>query len=103
MYPDKNGYVYKHLYQYSVILVHPEILTELDQIGNFLGLKKNNCDFDFYTDTTSVGITATKNIKKGDEFYISYGMDFWKEDRRYNLLNKRNKDYIDNRDNGIEI
>lgn len=72
-------------------------------INDSLGLKKNNCEFNFYTDTTSVGIIATKNIKNGDEIYISYGIDFWREDRRYNLLNKRNRDYINNRDDGIEL
>lgn len=72
-------------------------------INDSLGLKKNNAEFIFYDNTFSAGVIATKNIKKGEEIYLSYGMEFWKEERRYNALSKRNREYIDNRDSGIEL
>ena len=72
-------------------------------INDSLALKKNNCDYDFYSNTTSAGVIASKNIKKGDELYISYGMDYWREDRRFNLLSNKNKNYINDRDDGIEL
>lgn len=72
-------------------------------INDGLGNSQNNSKFDFYEDTTSGVIISTKNIKKGDEIYISYGMDYWTEPRRYNMLSQRNKDYLANRDAAIEL
>ena len=104
----ENGY-----YDSDYLLSNPHsnlIIDAEDQnscfgryINDSLSLKKNNCEFVFYTDTTSAGVIATKNVKKGDEFYMSYGLDYWREDRRYNLLSDKNKKYIDDRDDGIEL
>ena len=90
---------------------HSDLIIDADDVNSCYGryikdslaLKKNNCEFKFYSNTTSGGVVASKNIKKGDELYISYGMEFWREDRRFNKLSKRNKDYINNRDDGIEL
>ena len=64
-------------------------------INDSLSLQKNNARYEFYDDTTSVGIIATKNIKKSEEIYMSYGADYWLENRRYNLLSNTNKQYVD--------
>ena len=72
-------------------------------INDGLGEFSSNSKFDFYEDTTSGAVIATKNIKKGDEIFISYGMTYWNEPRRYNLLSQRNKEYLANRDTAIEL
>lgn len=68
-----------------------------------LHLQKNNCYFEFYRDINSASLVATKNIKKGDEIYVSYGINFWREPRRYNMLSEEDKGYLDRRDSGEEL
>lgn len=65
-----------------------------------LHLRKNNSDFEFYTDIYSASLVATKNIKKGEEIYVSYGSEFWREPRRYNMLSDEDKEYLEQRHNG---
>jgi SET domain-containing protein len=65
-------------------------------INDSLSKKKQNCDFESYKDIHSAAIVATKNIKKGSEIYISYGINFWKEPRLYDKLSVADKQYVDN-------
>ena len=46
-------------------------------------LLKSNCGYCHMKDLL-IGIVATENIKKDDEFYITYGVEYWEN---YNKLN----------------
>jgi hypothetical protein len=59
-----------------------------------LSLKKNNSEFDYYSDVNSGSLKATKKIAKGNEIYVSYGKEYWEEPRRYSKLSKRNQKEI---------
>jgi len=65
------------------------------------GLSKyaSNCRFETYTDIYSAGIKATKKIKKGDELFISYGYEYWSEERRINKLRNADKLFVENMNN----
>lgn len=65
-------------------------------INDGLSKHNSNCVFETYDDIYSAGIIAKKKIKKGDELYITYGDDYWKEPIRYDRLNKSDKEFIDN-------
>lgn len=65
-----------------------------------LSLEKNNCDFGFYKKPFSGYLYVTKNIKKGEELYTSYGKNYWKDKKEknadsYALLPQVDKDWID--------
>ncbi len=68
-----------------------------------LSLRKTNSKFQYYTNTQSAGLEATKDIKKGEEIYVSYGTEFWREPRRYNMLSEEDKAYLEQRHNGEEL
>lgn len=40
--------------------------------------KTDNCDFYYIINNLHVGIMATKDINKGEELFLSYGIDYWK-------------------------
>jgi uncharacterized protein len=61
-----------------------------------LSRKKTNSIFKFYNNTYGASINASKAIKKGEEIYVSYGSEFWKEEHRYNILSAADKRHIDN-------
>ena len=46
-------------------------------------LLKSNCGY-YHMKDLLIGIVATENIKKDDEFYITYGVEYWEN---YNKLN----------------
>lgn len=64
-------------------------------INDGLSKYKSNCEFETYDDVLSSGIKAKRKIKRGDELYISYGPEYWTDEKRYSILNKKDKDFID--------
>ena len=57
--------------------------SEMDskEIYEKISLQKENCQF-LNINNYHVGVFATKNIKKGQEIFVSYGFSYW--------LNRRN-------------
>ena len=70
-------------------------------INDSLSMKKTNSSFVSYENTYSAGVKAIKDIKKGDEIYISYGIEFWEEPSRKNKLSQNDREYIE--ENNDEI
>jgi hypothetical protein len=64
-------------------------------INDGLSKYNSNCIFETYTDIYSAGIKAKKKINKGDELYLTYGTDYWKEKKRYDILKIADKLFID--------
>ena len=61
-----------------------------------LNLKKTNSRWKTYDNTHSAAIISTKDIRKGSEIYIKYGLKFWTEPKRYDKLST--KEFVDNRE-----
>lgn len=68
-----------------------------------LSKRKTNAKFVSYSDINSAALIASKNITKNSEIYISYGDDYWLDERRYNILSNEDKIFITNYDNEEHI
>jgi SET domain-containing protein len=42
------------------------------------GFEKNNCEFRVDDETRQVSVWSIRDIKAGEELFVSYGDDFWK-------------------------
>jgi SET domain-containing protein len=51
-----------------------------------LSLQKSNTDFGFYEKPFSGFLYATRNIKKGEELYVSYGINYWMSVKEKNAV-----------------
>ena len=57
-------------------------------------LSKVNAKIKANTRDLTAKVIATKKIKAGDEIFTSYGSDYWHDIDKYNLLNKRQQNYL---------
>ena len=62
-----------------------------------LSLKKTNAMFDIDQDNNEMGyLVAIEDIRKNSEVYVSYGFDYWNEDKYKDNLPQEDKDFINN-------
>ena len=55
---------------------------------------KYNAKIKAHTKTETASIVATKKIKKGEEIYVSYGIDYWMNTDHFDLLKSSNQNYL---------
>jgi SET domain-containing protein len=70
-------------------------------VNDSLSLKLTNSEFQFYKKPFSGVLVATRDIEKGEEIYVDYGIDYWndkkeKNSNSYKLLSRNDKHYINN-------
>lgn len=58
-----------------------------------LSLRKNNAEFDMENGKDYAYLRATKNIKKGEEIFVAYGYEFWKD---VNTISQEDIDFVNN-------
>ena len=64
-------------------------------VNDSLSLGLTNANVIDYDNVHAGAIMATKAIAKGTEIYITYGPEFWTEERRFNKLNKDDKQFVE--------
>lgn len=83
---DEYGYVFYISRKKCIDAFHtPEAIARYanDAAGlTKIAGKKNNCIYEIYDKRG--WITASKNIKAGEELFVSYGAEYWR-DIRYNI------------------